>query len=134
VSTRTRRIKPHARVAGSQTEVGHPFDCRRGCQGWFGRRCPLLWAEESAKAIEDWWLSPRGDDQILECLKALALAVESDRLFERYMVTELAGDRSEYAVQLPLDGVIAVIEIFGDRVELLNILHDHHSEDDYPLP
>ena len=98
----------------------------------------MLWAEESADAVEDWWLSPRGDDDsaILDWLKQLASDVEADRFPQNYKVTDHHVERSEYLVDSPIHGVCAVLEIFDDRVLLVAILTEHPSGDDadYELP
>jgi hypothetical protein len=94
----------------------------------------LLWAEESAHVIDDWWISPHGNGEILDWLQKLASDVEADRFPQNYQVAPQQGPGSEYVVDSPIFGVCAVVEIFEDQVELIAILTEHPSEDDYPIP
>jgi hypothetical protein len=95
----------------------------------------LLWAEESEEVLLNWWTSPRGDGAILQWVQQLVSDVEADLLWSRYKVTELATERRQFAIDSPLSGVCAVIEILEDeRVLLVNILTEHPSQDDFEPP
>jgi hypothetical protein len=92
----------------------------------------VLWAEEGEIVVLDWW-TRRGDEEVLGLLRRLAADVENGHLYERYKVEPLGVD-GRYVIDLPVYGVCVVMEIRSDRVELLSILNDHPSEDDFELP